>query len=68
MKINIETKFNIGDNVFVYDRNEIKEAKILDILIDNGGWCYEYVIGRGCYSGGKEVFATKEEVIDFYGL
>jgi len=74
-----EIKFKPGDCVWIYKEisNKIIQVTIDNILVDKGGWCYEYsydnheeypCFNGKTYSGGKEVFATKEEVIDYYGL
>lgn len=77
--MNEEIKFKQGDKVWIYHQfpNKIIQVTIDNILVDKGGWCYEYsydskliypFLNGKTYSGGKEVFATKEEVIDYYGL
>ena len=60
----MNTEFKPGDVVWIENENKPQQATITGILVDAGGWCYEYKFpwfGWMCYSGGKNVFATKEE-------
>ena len=60
----MNAEFKPGDVVWFEFENTPQQAIITDILVDAGGWCYEYKFpwyGWMCHSGGKNVFATKEE-------
>lgn len=65
----IETKFNVGDEVFILEDNRIKKCKILIIWseTDKNGTGYSYRLGKevcdiSCFRG--PIFKTKQELID----
>lgn len=61
----IETKFNIGEEVWVKDLKSISQGVIMGILIrDDGATFYE--VHYGCVTSpviDNNVFSTKEELL-----
>ena len=62
----IETKYNIGQEIF-YLSDAVKKDKVRDIIINVGkhGYCVEYIFEN--YTSKKsevKVFPTKEELIE----
>ena len=65
----IETKYNIGDEVFLLIRNKVERYPIVDIRIDvnykrtNTGYRLQTQAGHTEYYSEDELFPTKEELL-----
>ena len=60
----IETKYNIGDEVWFMYRNKIFSGRIVGIFIKSNGISYKIVsIIKGMWFSESKLFPTKEELL-----
>lgn len=60
----IETKYNIGDEVWFMYRNKVFSGRIVGIFIRSNGISYKIVsIIKGMWFSESNLFPTKEELL-----
>lgn len=63
----IQTRFNLGDKVFVLKDGKVREIEIKSITVDDKGVWYDdteaYMIFQPHHE--EQCFATKEELIEY---